>query len=172
MHHASTNHPARKIAPNRLGERVEAVLLFVAYGCAVLLVFAPAGERAYVQEGTADAYSRSYDTMPYDFLAFLVGIVALAGLSWAVWGWPDRRRVMRGAVISVAAFALAALIFGSYWWEASQGNLRIGGYIVESDGRGTVVPMFGYRLFAIAGIAGVAATLILATRWLRRARSA
>ena len=172
MHHTSTNHPARKIAPNRLGERVEAVLLCVAYGCAVLLVFALAGERAYIQEGTADAYGRSYDNMPYDFLACLMGIVALVGLSWAVWGWPDRRRVMRGSTATVAAFVLAALVFGFYWWEAFQGIFRIDGDIVDSNGRGTVVPMFGYRLFALASTAGAVATLILATRWLRRARSA
>lgn len=172
MHHPSGAHPAGRLEPNRTGERVEGVLLAVVYGCAVLLMFAPVGERTYLQEGTADAYGRSYDTMPYDFLAFLLGIVALAGLSWAVWGWPARRRAIYGTAAATTAFTLATMVFGVYWWEASQGIFRIDGYVVAGNGRGTVVPMTGYRLFAVAGVAGLTATLILATRWLRHARSA
>jgi hypothetical protein len=64
--------------------RTENALRWVALGCAFFLLLAPLGERTYWERGNQNWFYRVYDNTPYDFLALLSGVIALAGLYWTV----------------------------------------------------------------------------------------
>jgi hypothetical protein len=83
--------------------RSEIVLRWVALGSAIVLLFAPVGERTYWEQW-GQGISRVYDSTPYDFLALLAGVVALFSLVAALLSLPHRRPMVLG--IAAAAFAV------------------------------------------------------------------
>jgi hypothetical protein len=144
--------------------RSEIVLRWVALGSAIVLLFAPVGERTYWEQW-GQGISRVYDSTPYDFLALLAGVVALFSLVAALLSLPHRRPMVLG--IAAAAFAVTAASYGFYWMEASRGVFRSEGQVYVPEGW-TVHPMTGYREFTIAAGVGAASALVLAINSLRQ----
>ena len=146
--------------------RREHALVWIALGCGIALLLAPLGDRTYWEQW-GQGISRNYDNMPYDFLAFFAGVVAIVGLIFAVLSHPHRRPMVLGAVAAIPGFALTAGAYGFYWWEVSRGIFRVDGDVWVPDDW-TIHPMAGYRWFAIAAAMGAMATLTLTLRWRQR----
>jgi hypothetical protein len=147
--------------------RPEIVLRWVAFGCAVFLLFGPFADRT----GWGRNQPTVFDSAGHNFVALFSGIVAIAGLLVALWALPRVVLPLLGAAAAVAAFGLTAYVSGTYWLALSRGEALIEGTYVMPE-RLTVFPASGPPFFATAAVIGATATLALAVSWLRQPRDA
>jgi hypothetical protein len=135
--------------------RVERVLWTGAVVCAVLLLFAPFTPRTTWTQGSGAAVRHSAG---WDWVAALLAIMAIVGLSVGMRSRPRVLMAVSGAAIA-AAFAGSAAASIGHWVSLTMGALDRAGWSLQP------APYVG--LFAVIAGIGAICSLIRLRTWLR-----
>lgn len=142
-------------------------LRWVAFACAVALLFGPLGGRTVIVDGTTTIT----DSAAYNVAAVFSGIVAIVGLAIADRDRPRPVLVALGAAVAIAAFALTAYFAGRFSLPLFRGEVMLDGGSIIRVAPG-VDPAYGPPFFAFAALLGAASTVAFAIHRLRQFRGA
>ena len=167
-----TRPPGSHDGLRRLGMTTEEELRFFAFGSAVFLLFGILADRTSETTGNAHSMSRWSDAGIYNLAASLSGVVAIAGLSVAVWLRPRLVIPVLASLLASAAFGLSIVTAGVYVVTRVRGEIFLYGCTCpwrpgHWDG---VHPAVGPFFATAAALTGATATLALIVVWLHDAR--
>jgi putative copper export protein len=156
----------RRQAAQRMTARttlVERVLWRLAIGCAALLLFAPMTPRTswtYLPQSESGPGGGMTHSAGWDWIAPLLGIVALVSLIVGRRRRPDVAGAVFSATIASISFAGAAAAALGHWLDLMSGSLREARWVIYP------APAVGY--FAAIAIVGMVAALVLLGSWLHQ----
>lgn len=138
----------------RTAMKAENILWRFAVACALLLLLAPATPRT--QWVHPEGWSTS-EFAGWAWVAFLAGIVAMAGLVFGHWLRPSVRLPMASAAVAAIALAAAAATLAGSWLSFPRGAVPLTA--------GQPYPAPTVPFFAVVAVIGLSASLLLLLAW-------